>query len=73
MSSQLHRSEEVIADFKKHKLARSAMRRIQDLLWGFEQDRAFDRKLARIGVVIVVLLVAASIYWLSSADSVILR
>ena len=73
MSSRLNRSETVITDYKKRKLKRSALRRIQDLLLRFEQERSFDRRLARIGMVVVVLLVAISLYWLASADSLILR
>jgi hypothetical protein len=73
MSSQLNRSEAVITDYKKRKLKRSALRRIQDLLLSFDQERAFDRRLARIGMAVVVLLVAISLYWLASADSMILR
>ncbi len=73
MSSQLNRSEAVITDYKKRKHKRSALRRIQDLLLSFDQERAFDRRLARIGMAVVVLLVAISLYWLASADSMILR
>ncbi len=73
MSSPLNRSEAVIADYKKRKLERIALRQIQDLLLSFDQERSFDRRLARIGMVVVVLLVAISLYWLASADSVILR
>jgi hypothetical protein len=73
MSSQLNRSEAVITDYKKRKLKRSALRRIQDLLLSFDQERAFDRRLARIGMAVLVLLVAISLYWLASADSMILR
>jgi hypothetical protein len=73
MSSQPNRSEAVITDYKKRKLKRSALRRIQDLLLSFEDERAFDRRLARIGVFVVVLLVVTSLYWLASADSMILR
>ena len=73
MSAQPSRSEEVIDDYKKHKLARSALRHIQNLLHGFEKERRFDMKLARAGLVLLLLLVAGSLYWLSSFDSTILR
>jgi len=73
MSSSSNRSEAVIEDYKKRKLAHSAVRRIEALLQGFDRERAFDRKLARAGVVIVVLLIAASFYWLVNADSLIVR
>jgi hypothetical protein len=73
MASEPTRSEEVIADFKQRKLARSALRRIQELILGFDEDRAFDRQLARLGIVIVVLLVSVSFYFLFSGDSITLR
>jgi hypothetical protein len=73
MASEPTRSVEVIADFKQRKLARSALRRIQELILGFDEDRAFDRQLARLGIVIVVLLVSVSFYFLFSGDSITLR
>ena len=73
MVSEPTRSEEVISDFKQRKLARSALRRIQELILGFEENRAFDRQLARIGVIAVVLLVAVSLYFLFGGDSITLR
>ena len=73
MAAEPTRSEEVIADFKQRKLARSALRRIQQLILGFEEDRVFDRQLARIGVIAVVLLVAVSLYFLFSGNSITLR
>jgi hypothetical protein len=71
--SQPSRSEEVVENFKKHKLALSALRRIQDLLRGFEREREFDRRLARVGLVIILVLVAVSMVWLSSTGSTVLR
>jgi len=73
MPSEPTRSEEVMSDFKQHKLARSALRRIQELIYGFEEERAGDRQLARIGLLIVVVLVTASLYFLFSGDSITLR
>jgi hypothetical protein len=73
MATEPTRSEEVISDFKQRKLTRSAFRRIQELILGFEEDRAFDRQLARIGVIAVLLLVAVSIYFLFSGDSITLH
>ena len=72
MVAEPTRSEEVISDFKQRKLARSALRRIQELILGFEEDCAFDRQLARIGVIVVVLLVAVSLYFLFSGNSITL-
>ena len=73
MAAEPTRSEEVISDFKQRNLARSALRRIQELIQRFEEDRAFDRQLARIGVIAVVLLAAASLYFLFSGNSITLR
>ena len=73
MAAEPTRSEEVISDFKQRKLARSALRRIQELIQGFEEDRVFDRQLARVGVIAVVLLVTVSIYFLFSSSSITLR
>ena len=73
MAAEPTRSEKVISDFKQRKLARSALRRIQELIRGFEKDRAFDRQLARVGVIAVVLLIAVSLYFLFTGDSITLR
>ena len=73
MPAQSQRSEEVIAGYKKHKLAHSALRRIHQLLKEFEQERALDRKLAGIGLAFIAIVVAASLFWLSSAGSTVLR
>jgi len=73
MPAQSQRSEEVIADYMKHKLARSALRRIHELLKEFERQRALDRKLAGIGLAFIAIMIAASVFWLSSAGSTVLR
>jgi hypothetical protein len=72
MSSRSSRSEEVVEDYKRHKLSRSALLHIRDLLHAFEQERVFDQKLALAGLVIIVLLISISLYWFLSSDSVIL-
>jgi len=71
MSTEPSRSEQVVEDYKKRKLARSALRRIHDLIEGFEQDRLIDRKLARIGLVVIVLLIVAGLYLVFAPDSVV--
>lgn len=73
MSAEPNRSEEVIEDYKKRKLAHSALRRIHDLIQGFEDDRAFDRRLARVGIVIILVLVALGLYFLFSGESVVVN
>jgi len=52
------RSEQVIAAYKRHKLAVSALRHIRQLLQEFEQQRCLDRRLAWCGVAIIVALLA---------------
>jgi len=72
MSTPPTRSEQVVADFKQRRLALTALRRIQDKLREFEQERAFDRRAACWGAIPVVLLVAVSLYLLFSGNSLIL-
>ena len=69
MSANSSRSEQVIEGYKKHKLASSALRRIQELIRGFEEGRALDRRLAQFGLVIILALITVSVYFLFSADS----
>ena len=59
-------------DFKQRRLAVSALRRVQDLLQQFEDERAFDRRAALVGVITVLLLVAGSLFMLFSNNSLIL-
>jgi hypothetical protein len=66
------RSEEVISSFKQHKLAISALRRIQELIDGFEKDRAFDRRLARIGIIVMLALLGLAAYVFVGGDSLTL-
>jgi hypothetical protein len=72
MSADTSRSEQVIEDYKRHKLARSALRHIQDLIRGFEQGRALDQRLARFGLIIILALIGTSIYFLLGADKLTL-
>ena len=49
MASEPTRSEQVVADYKQRKLGLSALRRIHELIQGFEDDRQrFDTDLARL-------------------------
>jgi hypothetical protein len=72
MSTSPSRSEQVVAGFKQRRLAQTALRRIQELLREFEEERAFDRRVARCGVIAVLLLVAVSLCLLFSGNSLIL-
>ena len=66
MTADPERSEAVIEDYKKRKLATSALHRIRELIHDFEQDRASDMRLARIGIIIILLLGVAAWFFLGS-------
>lgn len=70
MDSETSRSEQVIEDYKKRKIAASALRRIHEIVQGFEQQRVEDRRLAWFGVVTIalILIVAAVVFF--NLDSV---
>ena len=72
MSSDTQRSEQVIEDYKKHKLASSALRRIHAIIRSFDEDHAANLRLARVGLVIVVVLIAVASYFLLNTESVTL-
>ena len=72
MSTEPTRSEQTISEFKQRKLTRSALHRIKELIQSFEDDRAFDWRLARIGVLAVAVLVVVSAYLLFSGSSITL-
>ena len=65
MDSETTRSEQVIEDYKKRKLAASALRRIHAIIQGFDQERADDRRLAWLGVLTIalILIVAAVVFF----------
>ena len=70
MDSETTRSEQVVEDYKKRKLARSAIHRIHEIIQGFEQGRREDRRLAWIGIAAIVLLLAAAAMIYLNAGSV---
>jgi len=49
------RSEQVVADYKKHKLAISAIHQIQQTIRGFERSRKTDRRIAIAGILLLLL------------------
>jgi len=63
MTSDTERSDAVVADYKKHKLTGSALRRIREIIRGFEQNRAADVRLARIGIAIILVLLGIAAYF----------
>lgn len=66
------RSEEVVEHYKRRKLALSALRKIQAVLLGFEKDRAFDLRIAAVGVVVILLIVGIASFSFVSIDTVTL-
>jgi len=72
MSQQASRSEQVIAGYKQHKLAASALRCIRDLIQDFEEERASNLRLAAIALPIILLLIGVAIWLHLSASSLIL-
>ena len=72
MSQYTSRSDQVIEDYKKHKLAASAMHRVQALIRSFENERLTDRRLARFGLPGMLLLIGVSTYILLSGKILIL-
>jgi len=72
MPSDSKRSEAVIEEFKKRKLARSAMRRMREIIHGFEQDRMDDVRMARIGITIILVMLVLAAYLFFRGDLVTL-
>ena len=72
MSIESSRSEEVVEDYKKRKLAISALRKIQKIIQGFEDDRVTDVRMARLGLVMIVVIVVAATWYYLSMSSVTL-
>jgi hypothetical protein len=73
MASEPTRSEQVVADYKQRKLGLSALRRIHELIRGFEEDRAFDWRMARIGLLVIVVLVSVSLYLFFGGERITLN
>jgi len=68
MSPATSRSEQVIEDYKRYKLASNALCRIHDLIREFEEGRRLDLRLAQFGLVIILGLLGVSAGFLLSAD-----
>lgn len=62
MTPDRERSEQVIESYKRRKLAASAIRRIHEIIQSFEQDRIADWRMARIGIVIILALLAIAAF-----------
>jgi hypothetical protein len=72
MASEPTRSEQVVAGYKQRKLGLSALRRIHELIQGFEEARAFDWRMARIGLLVMVVLVIVSLYFVFGGERITL-
>ena len=72
MSQQTSRSEQVVEDFKRHKLAISALRRVRQIILGYDEDHATNLQLARVGLAVVLMLIVGSTYFLMNTHSIIL-
>ena len=72
MADPQTRSEKVVEAYKRHKLARSALRRIRELIHEFDAERAADRRFAWIGIALLVLVVGLICIYLGSAERVTL-
>ncbi len=73
MSPTPTRSEAVVEAYKQRKLTLSVMRRIHELIQGFEQERATDKRLAGAGLLAILLLLGVSLYFFMSGGSVTLH
>jgi hypothetical protein len=72
MASEPTRSERVVAGYQQRKLGLSALRRIHDLIQGFEDERAFDWRMARIGLLVMAVLVSVSLYLVFAGERITL-
>ena len=72
MSQDETRSQHVIEAYKRHKLALLALRRMQNMVRGFETDRKADERFARIGVGLILLLLLAALLLFLGGEQVIL-
>ena len=69
MDSNTTRSTEVIEDFRKRKLSRSAWYEIHRLIESFDDDRQSDIHWAKIGLItLIVLLISASIFFFGMTE-----
>ena len=71
MATDDSRSEQVIKAYKRHKLAISALHHVRRMLWGFEQERAVDRRLALVGVFVILLTLAIAAWLWLGGESVV--
>ncbi len=61
---------QVVEKYKQEKINTSILARIQQLIQKFEEDAIVDRRIAWIGISILIVLIAIAIYLLSSGSQV---
>ena len=66
------RSEAVVEAYRRHKLARSALRRIRDMIGEFDESRAADARLARIGIIALLVLLGLALVFFFSGERITL-
>jgi hypothetical protein len=71
MSQDESRSEQVIEAYKRHKLARYALRRARPIVQGFETERAQDLRCARIGIALILLLLLIALFLLLDGEPLV--
>jgi len=72
MSQEASRSEQVIAAYRKHKLAACALRRVRELIQDFEDERTSNLRLAAVGLPIILLLIGIAGWIFLSTNSLTL-
>ena len=72
MAGDTTRSEQVIEDFKKRKLAASALRKIHAIINGFEKQREADARIARVGIVCLLILLGLALYFFLGGERITL-
>ena len=71
MSDDSNRSEQVVEGYKQHKLTASAFREIQRLLQEFEKAREDDKRVAVVGAIVIIALLAAAALYIGSGSETI--
>ena len=71
MSNDSSRSEQVVEGYKRHKLASSTLREIHRLLQSFEREREGDKRVAVIGIMVVIAIIAAAFVYLGGSGETI--
>ena len=68
MEQPTDRSEQVVNNYRQHKVSVSVYARIKELLMKFEADSAADRRMARIGGLIIALALLAMVLFFNDSS-----